>query len=67
MKEFHSGNLIREAREFRGMSQAQLADLTDMEQPRIAELEGQASCTTSVLARVGEALGLEIGFREARK
>ena len=62
--EFHAGSLIREAREFRGLSQAQLAELTEMEQPRIAELEGQESCTTSVLARIAAALGLQIGFRE---
>lgn len=67
MKEFHAGNLIREAREFRQLSQAQLAELTDMEQPRIANLEAQESCTTSVLARIGEAMGLEIGFREERR
>jgi len=66
-EDFHAGVLIREAREFRGLSQAQLADLTEMDQPRIAELEGQDSVTTKVLARIGEALGLEIGFREARK
>lgn len=63
---FHAGDLVREAREFRGLSQAQLAELTGMEQPRIAELEGQESMTTRVLDRICQALGLQIGLRERK-
>jgi transcriptional regulator with XRE-family HTH domain len=61
---FHAGDLIRQAREFRGLSQAQLAELTEMEQPRITELEQQESVTTRVLARIAAAMGLQIGLRE---
>lgn len=63
---FHAGNLIRQARDHRGISQAQLAELIETDQARIAELEGQDSVTTRVLARIADALGFVIGLKEKK-
>lgn len=63
---WHAGKLIRRAREYRGMSQTELGFRTGLGQPRLSRLEDQAVATTSSLVRIGDALDLEIGFREKR-
>ena len=55
---------IREAREHRNISQAQLAELAGTKQPHIARLENAgASPTLDLLARVARALGLQLDVR----
>lgn len=55
------GNLIRDARVHRGLTQTQLADLLSTSQSAINRIEkGQQNLSLEMLARIGEALDSEI-------
>jgi UDP-N-acetylglucosamine 1-carboxyvinyltransferase len=55
------GNLIRDARIHRGLTQTQLADLLSTSQSAINRIEkGQQNLSLEMLARIGEALDSEI-------
>ena len=55
------GNLIRDARTHRGLTQTQLADLLSTSQSAINRIEkGQQNLSLEMLARIGEALDSEI-------
>jgi UDP-N-acetylglucosamine 1-carboxyvinyltransferase len=55
------GNLIRDARTHRGLTQSQLADLLSTSQSAINRIEkGQQNLSLEMLARIGEALDSEI-------
>ena len=55
------GNLIRDARKHRGLTQAQLADLLSTSQSAINRIEkGHQNLSLEMLARIGEALDSEI-------
>lgn len=55
------GNLIRDARKHRGLTQTQLADLLSTSQSAINRIEkGQQNLSLEMLARIGEALDSEI-------
>ncbi len=55
------GNLIRDARKHRGLTQQQLADLLSTSQSAVNRIErGHQNLTLETLARIGEALDSEI-------
>ena len=55
------GNLIRDARQHRGLTQTQLADLLSTSQSAINRIEkGQQNLSLEMLARIGSALDSEI-------
>ena len=55
------GNLIRDARKHRGLTQKQLADLLSTSQSAITRIEkGQQNLSLEMLARIGSALDSEI-------
>ncbi|MEO9323894.1 UDP-N-acetylglucosamine 1-carboxyvinyltransferase [Nocardioides sp. C4-1] len=55
------GNLIRDARKHRGLTQTQLAELLSTSQSAINRIEkGQQNLSLEMLARIGEALDSEI-------
>ena len=55
------GNLIRDARKHRGLTQSQLADLLSTSQSAINRIEkGHQNLSLEMLARIGTALDSEI-------
>jgi len=55
------GNLIRDARKHRGMTQSQLADVLNTSQSAVNRIErGHQNLSLEMLARIGEALDSEI-------
>ena len=55
------GNLIRDARKHRGMTQQQLADVLATSQSAVNRIErGHQNLSLEMLARIGEALDSEI-------
>src|SRR6188472_3478571 len=55
------GNLIRDARKHRGMTQAQLAEVLGTSQSAVNRIErGHQNLSLEMLARIGEALDSEI-------
>ncbi len=55
------GNLIRDARKHRGLTQQQLADLLNTSQSAVTRIEkGQQNLSLEMLARIGSALDSEI-------
>jgi UDP-N-acetylglucosamine 1-carboxyvinyltransferase len=55
------GNLIRDARKHRGLTQTQLADLLSTSQGAVNRIEkGQQNLSLEMLARIGEALDSEL-------
>ncbi|HEY3747992.1 MAG TPA: helix-turn-helix transcriptional regulator [Pseudonocardiaceae bacterium] len=63
---FELGKTVRELREQRGWTQAQLAEASDMTQPAVARFEaGGTVPTIPVLERLAHALGVELVVRLA--
>jgi ribosome-binding protein aMBF1 (putative translation factor) len=63
---FELGKTVRELREQRGWTQAQLAEASDMTQPAVARFEaGGTVPTIPVLERLARALGVELVVRLA--
>lgn len=54
------GNRIRKARKDNGWSQTVLAERAGVSRPTIARIEGGTDVSTVRLAKIAEALGLEI-------
>jgi len=63
---FHAGRLVRQARAFVGMSQRELAARIGADDRRVSKLERRASITTKTLVALGEAMGLELGYRPVK-
>lgn len=61
---FELGKSVREMREMRGWTQAQLAEASEMTQPAVARFEaGGTVPTIPVLERLAHALGVELVVR----
>ena len=56
----HTGELIRELRERRGLSQKEVADLMGVTQPVYSRLEARGDSLISTLDRLAAALGVEL-------
>ncbi len=56
-------DLIRQAFDESGLTQAQFAERLGVKQPRVAEIFGQASITEALFDRCAAALGVEIETR----
>jgi len=54
------GDTIREARKKRGWTQVVLAEKASVSRPTVARIEGGADVSTANLAKITEALGLQI-------
>jgi len=62
---FHAGAMMRAAREYRGVTQVEMAERLGVSQPRVAQMERRERCTVLSLAAVGDALDMELGYRES--
>lgn len=59
------GELIREARKKRGLTQGQLSDLCGLKQTTISKIEsGKFNASVDLLGRILQPLGCELSVRE---
>lgn len=54
------GTLVKAQRQHKGWSQHQLADVADISRPTVARIEAGSAVSTATLAKVTEALGIEV-------
>lgn len=60
------GELIREARKKRGLTQGQLSDLCGLKQTTISKIEsGKFNASVDLLSKILKPLGYELSIREA--
>ncbi|WP_061711863.1 helix-turn-helix domain-containing protein [Kocuria palustris] len=57
------GDVIREARNKQGWSQAELGEKSGLSRPTIARVEANNDVTTATIAKVAQALGLKLELR----
>lgn len=63
---FGLGDQLAEVRKSAQLTQARLAELSGVPQPEISRIEhGQGNPTRETLARIGEPLGLVLGYMRA--
>jgi len=54
------GDIVKAQRKHKSWSQDQLADLADVSRPTVARIEGGSAVSTATLAKVAQALSIEI-------
>lgn len=54
------GTLVKAQRQRKGWSQQQLAEAADISRPTVARIEAGSAVSTATLAKVAEALGIEV-------
>lgn len=60
---FHAGRMLRKARLFVGLTQVELGERLGICKQRVSEYESQGNVTTATLVKLGDAMGLELGYR----
>lgn len=56
----HVGEMVKEVRMRRGLTQAEFAELLGISQPRVSQMEERRSGTVGMLERVAEGVGMEL-------
>lgn len=57
------GDVVRDARQKQGWSQAQLGEKSGLSRPTIARIEGNNDVKTATIAKVAHALGLKLELK----